>query len=85
MGCGSSITPLTCFTCGRDLREAPLAERKKLLKQTLSGEKQGIIRFSEHWIGRGKALFRKACETGLEGIIAKRIDEPYARAGAAHG
>jgi len=66
---------------GRDLRAAPLLERKKLLQRFISrGVKERnnqLIRYSEHWIGGGKELFAGACKAGLEGIVAKRIDEPY--------
>jgi len=64
---------------GRDLRELPLVRRKALLKQALGarGEKNGLVRYSEHTVGRGPACFEKACELGLEGIISKRQDSPY--------
>jgi bifunctional non-homologous end joining protein LigD len=35
------------------------------------------LRYSEHWIGQGQSLFDKACESGLEGIVSKRKDQPY--------
>jgi bifunctional non-homologous end joining protein LigD len=66
---------------GRDLRASPLLERKKLLQHFISrgtkAQKAQLIRYSEHWIGRGKDLFAEACNAGLEGIVAKRVDEPY--------
>ncbi len=66
---------------GRDLRAAPLLERKKLLQRLLShgvkARHDQLIRYSEHWMGRGKKLFAEACRAGLEGIVAKRSDEPY--------
>jgi len=66
---------------GRDLRAAPLIQRKKTLRSLLSdGAETGemaVIRYSEHWIGGGRELFAKACEMGLEGIISKRVDDPY--------
>jgi bifunctional non-homologous end joining protein LigD len=69
------------FLDGRDLRAAPLLERKEKLKKLLTRGAQsarpGIIRYSEHWIGQGRELFRKACEMGFEGVISKLIDEPY--------
>src|SRR4029453_4820845 len=36
-----------------------------------------LTRYSEQWIGQGDQLFDKACQTGLEGIISKRLDQPY--------
>jgi bifunctional non-homologous end joining protein LigD len=69
------------FLEGRDLRATKLLERKELLKRSLdSGSEPSNIaplRFSEHWREHGKMLFDKACEMGLEGIIAKRSDAPY--------
>lgn len=66
---------------GRDLRAAPLLERKRTLQSLLSdGGKTAsiaIIRYSEHRIGGGQELFAKACEIGLEGIVSKRVDDPY--------
>ena len=66
---------------GRDLRAAPLSERKKTLRSLLSDSAEtgemAVIRYSEHWIGGGRELFAKACEMGLEGIISKRVDDPY--------
>jgi bifunctional non-homologous end joining protein LigD len=72
---------------GRDLRGVPLLDRKKLLQRLLTppakvrGEE--LIRYSEHWIGDGKNLFARACQAGLEGIVAKRANEPY-RSGRGH-
>lgn len=66
---------------GQDWREATLAARKKRLEELLKskggGEPHGPIRYSEHWIGQGEALFAKACDMGLEGIVSKRVDRPY--------
>jgi bifunctional non-homologous end joining protein LigD len=42
-----------------------------------------LIRYSEHWIGRGQELFAKACQAGIEGILAKRTHESY-RSGRSH-
>jgi bifunctional non-homologous end joining protein LigD len=69
------------YVDGRDLRGAALVERKQTLQRLLTARTtnhgNGAVRFSEHWLGRGKKLYKKACEMGLEGIVAKRIDEPY--------
>jgi bifunctional non-homologous end joining protein LigD len=66
---------------GRDLTPLPLLARKQTLKKILNpsarSRRPGLLRYSEHWIGQGQALFDKACESGLEGIVSKRKDQPY--------
>lgn len=64
------------FYNGKDLRDLPLVERKKILKK-LIGKKKGTIRLSEHIEEKGKAFFRAAEKQGLEGIIAKNGDSSY--------
>lgn len=64
------------FYNGKDLRDLPLVERKKILSR-LIGKKQGTIRLSEHVAEKGKAFFRAAEKQGLEGIMAKKADSPY--------
>jgi bifunctional non-homologous end joining protein LigD len=60
---------------GYDLREAPLLERKQLLQRlTRTSER---IRYADHQLEHGKELFELAKKTGLEGIVAKRIDSRY--------
>ena len=65
---------------GQDLTSAPLLARKELLEKILkkaADEAMGPLRFSDHWMGQGESLLDKACQMGLEGIIAKRADQPY--------
>ena len=64
---------------GADLREMPLLERKRILKQLLSRRDHGI-QFVDHLAGNGAHIFEHACRMGLEGIVSKRADSPY-RAG----
>ncbi len=61
---------------GDDLRSLPLAERRRRLEPIVAG-RTGAIRFSEEVHADGADFFRAACELGLEGIIAKRRDNPY--------
>lgn len=61
----------------KDLTELPLLQRKTLLKKLLSRTKLQYLRFSDHILAKGKALFKKAKSKGLEGIIAKRIESTY--------
>ncbi len=63
---------------GEDLTKLPLLERKQRLVKVVGRRKQGVIRFSEHVVGQGEAAFKAACKEGLEGIIAKRANAPYA-------
>jgi bifunctional non-homologous end joining protein LigD len=61
---------------GVDLRKEPLAFRKDKLRTVLAGEGPPL-RMSDDVSGDGEAFFRRCCEIGLEGIIAKRADRPY--------
>jgi bifunctional non-homologous end joining protein LigD len=60
---------------GYDLMQAPLEQRKALLASILTGG--NVIRYSDHYIGNGKALFEAAAQRELEGIVAKRRSSPY--------
>jgi bifunctional non-homologous end joining protein LigD len=60
---------------GYDLREAPLLKRKQLMQRLLHASER--FRYSDHQLEHGKELFELSKETGLEGIVAKRIDSPY--------
>lgn len=62
-----------------DLARLPLEQRKTRLQALLARPRQraGVIRYSDHVIGGGRAFFELACQRGLEGIISKRRDKPY--------
>jgi bifunctional non-homologous end joining protein LigD len=60
---------------GRDVREEPLRERKRLLRDALSFE--GPVRWTPYRNERGEELYAEACRKGWEGVIAKRADSPY--------
>ena len=63
---------------GKDLTRLPLIERKEELENLLKKSKQeNWLRYSAHITGEGEAMFAKACEMGLEGIISKRANAPY--------
>lgn len=63
---------------GKDLITLPLTERKQKLENLLKKSKQeNWLRYSGHIAGEGEAMFAKACDAGLEGIIAKRANAPY--------
>src|SRR5207249_3148665 len=59
----------------RDVRETPLAERKKLLKKALRCSK--TIRWTDSVKERGTSLFNETCKHGGEGIIAKDLSSSY--------
>ena len=60
---------------GYDLRRVPLEARKAALASALlPGDS---ARYSDHYEGRGKALFEMARQKGLEGILAKKRDSAY--------
>jgi bifunctional non-homologous end joining protein LigD len=59
---------------GRDIRSLPLKERRAILDQV--AKRYGLQR-SELFIGCGKSLFKTVCQFDLEGIVAKRLDDPY--------
>jgi DNA ligase D-like protein (predicted ligase) len=65
------------FLDGEDLRRLPLIERRERLQSLLPRDHRFPIQFSEHWDGSGAALFEKACQIGLEGIVSKRALSAY--------
>jgi bifunctional non-homologous end joining protein LigD len=61
----------------QDLRPRLWEDRRKALTKLLRKAGDGI-RLSEHLaITDGNTIFRHACAMGLEGIVAKRRDQPY--------
>ena len=64
---------------GKDLRRAPLEERKHALANVLFKERDGII-FNRHFDGDGAIIFREACALGCEGIVSKRLGSLYREA-----
>lgn len=64
------------FANGQDLRNAPLIERKRILRDRLEGCSDRV-RACEYVLGAGGKVFNRACELGLEGVISKRVDSPY--------
>jgi bifunctional non-homologous end joining protein LigD len=61
---------------GYDLTRAPLLARKNVLAKVLK-KAAGTIRFSDHIVGQGEALYRRACQLGLEGVISKQKESLY--------
>ena len=63
---------------GEDQRQLPLSFRKTNLARLLKRRILGVFiaEYEEGEIGRD--LFRVACNMGLDGIVSKRRDCPYA-------
>jgi bifunctional non-homologous end joining protein LigD len=61
---------------GHDLTGTEYRVRRHLLNDALP-QSDGAIRISEEIDADPEALLHKACELGLEGIIAKHADRPY--------
>lgn len=64
---------------GVDLRGAPLARRKALLRRLLGAAPADVtrLRLSGHHEGSGREVWERACAMGLEGTVAKRAAAPY--------
>jgi len=62
---------------GRNTRNLPLIERKKLLEQLTVGADPETLRYSEHLESNGEEIFRHACKMHAEGIISKLGSAKY--------
>jgi bifunctional non-homologous end joining protein LigD len=60
---------------GYDLTRLPLRTRKRLLRDTV--DFRDPLRMSTHRNTDGEAYLREACQSGWEGLVAKRADAPY--------
>ena len=61
---------------GRDLRRLPLGQRKSRLDRLIpasTGNVSTVLAVKED----GRELFQAACQLDLEGIVAKRLNDPY--------
>lgn len=59
----------------QSLKNLPLIERKKLLKDKFPFSSP--IRYTTHIKKEGEKAYKNACKKGLEGIIAKKADSKY--------
>lgn len=70
---------------GRDVSVLPIEERKRLLADVVRRAPDNLpLRYSDHAVGSGPAMFAEACRLGLEGIISKQLGAPY-RSGRSNG
>ena len=60
---------------GQRLFKVPLEDRKRLLRDVVRDS--GVLKYSDHVLGQGKAFFKAAQQKRLEGIVAKLRDSPY--------
>jgi bifunctional non-homologous end joining protein LigD len=60
---------------GQDIQPAPLKDRRAILAKIV--RRYGLQK-CEPVLGEGIAAFKAVCDLDLEGIIAKRLDDPYA-------
>lgn len=60
---------------GYNLMQVELEKRKDLLASILAAD--DCLRFSDHYVGNGIAVFHAAAERGLEGIVAKQRRSCY--------
>src|SRR5947209_9014622 len=61
---------------GYDLRRVVYEERKRLLQRLLKGAPETYI-YVEGIQADGKQILENGCKMGLEGLVAKRLGEPY--------
>ena len=61
---------------GEDLRNLPLCHRKQRLRSVIPLRGERLL-FCDHVEHDGEGLFNLACESDLEGIVAKRKFDPY--------
>jgi bifunctional non-homologous end joining protein LigD len=77
-GLQSRAGELVYFVFDRiDIGDQPLEQRKHALAELIGTKQEGVVRYSDHVIGRGKEFFQLACQRGLEGIVSKRRDSLY--------
>lgn len=63
------------FFDGHDLRNQKLIERKKILRNNFRFTNR--FRYAGHILEKGEDFYKKACERGLEGIMAKNKNSGY--------
>lgn len=60
---------------GYDLRKGALIDRRQLLSSIILPSE--TVKYSEHFVGRGRELLEAVKQQGLEGIIAKQAQSKY--------
>jgi ATP-dependent DNA ligase len=62
------------FADRENVRGAPLKERRAILASTV---RRYRLQRCEPALGEGIAAFKAVCDLDLEGIITKRLNDPY--------
>ncbi len=76
-GRGLTMFAFDALKIGREaLTGLPNITRKARLRAIVPDA--GIIRYADHVVGQGEKLFEAMCAAGVEGIVSKRADAPYA-------
>lgn len=60
---------------GHSMLDLPLLDRKSLVPDVIEGLR--LTQFCDHIEGMGAALYKKAIEEGMEGVMAKAADSNY--------
>ncbi|MCM4161635.1 DNA ligase D [Antarcticibacterium flavum] len=63
------------FLNGHSMLELPLVERKSLIKEVIEDTYHTF--YCDHLEGMGSAFFKRAIDSGMEGVIAKKADSTY--------
>ena len=58
--------------------DLPFAERRVILERVVKACAMPQVILSEGITGKGTTLYQKACDEGLEGVVAKRLSGAYA-------
>ncbi len=66
------------FLNGEDMRGLALTSRKEILRDLIGRQKSSEIRYSDHQSGSGPAFFAASAGLGVEGVISKIAEAPYA-------
>jgi bifunctional non-homologous end joining protein LigD len=65
------------FLDGKDLRAAPIEDRREKLRRLVPTSPKSRLQFSEDIAGEGERVFASAEQLGLEGIVSKRFGSHY--------
>jgi len=61
----------------RPILDEPLSLRRQRLRELIEHRPHSLLVFSDGVIGAGRDYFAAACQRGLEGVMAKRLDSRY--------